>query len=139
MGETWRTFLFENLLGGKAAMADIIVGRMAADPAIGLVFPDEPNLLDWGSNRPHAQALCGALGLSGELPEQFEFPVGTMFWARPEALRPLFELALEWNDYPVEPLPYDGSMLHALERLLPLVVAQQSFTSVLTNVEGVTR
>lgn len=120
-------------------MVDIIVGRMAADASIGLVFPDEPNLLDWGSNRMQAQLLCRRLGLSEQLPEQFEFPVGMMFWARAEALKPLFDLALAWGEYPAEPLPYDGSMLHALERLLPFVVQQQGFRSVLTNVEGVTR
>lgn len=139
MSETWRTFLFENLLGGETGMVDIIAGRMAADPSIGLVFPDEPNLLDWGSNRTQAQVLCRRLGLSEDLPEQFEFPVGTMFWARPKAFRPLFGLALVWSDYPMEPLSYDGSMLHALERLLPFVVEQQGYRSVLTNVEGVTR
>lgn len=139
MSETWRNFLFENLLGGHSGMVDIIVGRMAADPSIGLVFPDEPNLLDWGSNRTQAQVLCRRLGLSEDLPEQFEFPVGTMFWARSEALRPLFDLSLAWEDYPPEPLPYDGSMLHALERLLPFVVAREGFRPVLTNVKGVTR
>ena len=139
MSDSWRNFLFENLLGGQAAMADVIVGRMAADPSIGMVFPDEPNLLDWGSNRMEALLLCRRLGLPEELPQQFEFPVGTMFWARTEAIRPLIGLGLGWNDYPAEPLPYDGSMLHAIERLLPFVVDRQGFRSVLTNVEGITR
>ncbi|MEJ7745161.1 MAG: rhamnan synthesis F family protein [Luteimonas sp.] len=139
MSKAWRTFLFENLLGGEASMVDIIVGRMAADPSIGMIFPDEPNLLDWGRNRTAAVALCRKLDLPEDLPEQFEFPVGTMFWARVEALQPLFDLSLDWADYPVEPLPYDGSMLHALERLLPFVVAQQGLRSFLTNVRGITR
>jgi lipopolysaccharide biosynthesis protein len=62
-----------------------------------------------------------------------------MFWARTEAIRPLLELGLDWQDYPAEPLPYDGSMLHAVERLLPLVAEKQSTRIVLTNVTGVTR
>jgi UDP-glucose 4-epimerase len=62
-----------------------------------------------------------------------------MVWAKVEALLPLFDLALDWQDYPAEPLPYDGSILHALERLLPLVAAKQGFRSVLTNVPGITR
>ena len=37
------------------------------------------------------------------------FPVNRMFWARPAALAPLFDLGLDWSDYPAEPLPYDGS------------------------------
>ena len=34
----------------------------------------------------------------------------------PAALAPLMGLNLGWEDYPDEPLPYDGSVLHALER-----------------------
>jgi lipopolysaccharide biosynthesis protein len=62
-----------------------------------------------------------------------------MFWARVQALAPLFERNLDWQDYPVEPLPYDGTILHVLERLLPFVTSKQGFRLVLTNVKGVTR
>ena len=72
-------------------------------------------------------------------PEHISFPVGTMFWARVESLLPIFNLDLDWQDYPSEPLPYDGSILHAIERLLPLVASSQGFRSVLTNVTGITR
>jgi len=62
-----------------------------------------------------------------------------MFWAKVEALLPLFGLGLDWQDYPTESLLYDGSILHALERLLPFVAAKQGFRSVLTNVPGIIR
>jgi glycosyltransferase involved in cell wall biosynthesis len=139
MGEDWRRFLIENLLAGGNGMMDIIVGRMAADETIGLVFPDDPHVVDWNGNLVQAQELCRRLGMAETLPRHFVFPVGTMFWARVEAIRPLLQLGLDWSDYPAEPLPYDGSMLHALERLLPFVAAKQGFRSVLTNVSGVSR
>lgn len=138
IGKRWNRFLLENLLGDKHGMADVIVGRMAADPSIGVVFPDDPNVVGWGDNRPYAEAIAARLGLK-ELPEHFNFPVGNMFWARVHAIRPLFDLHLEWNDYPQEPLPYDGSSLHAIERLLTFVAAEQGTRLVLTNVSGVTR
>lgn len=137
-GKVWSDFLFENLLGGKARMADIILGRMASDPTIGMVFPDEPHVVGWGTNLPYAKALGTQLGLD-VFPENLVFPVGSMFWARTEAIRPLLELGLDWDDYPKEPLPYDGSMLHAIERIFPLVAEQQSNRIVLTYVDGVTR
>jgi lipopolysaccharide biosynthesis protein len=61
------------------------------------------------------------------LPVSIECPVGTMFWARPEALAPLLRLGLTWDDYPLEPLPVDGTMLHALERLLVLVAEHAGY------------
>ena len=124
IGKRWYRFLLENLLDGKRNMADTILGRMA--------------IADWGNNKAHAESLVRKLGLS-KLQENFVFPVGTMFWARTEALRPLFTMGLTWQDYPAEPLPYDGTILHALERLLPFVAAKQSTRSVLTNVTGVTK
>jgi hypothetical protein len=138
IGKRWRLFLLENLLGGKTNMADIILARMATDPSIGMVFPDDPHVVGWGSCKGQAEILGRTLGLPA-LPENFVFPLGTMFWARVKALRPIFNLGLTWEDYPSEPLPYDGTILHALERLLPFVAAMQSTRSVLTNVTGVTR
>ena len=137
-GRIWFDFLLENLLGGSAPMADIILGRMAADPSIGIVFPDDPHVVGWGANKPYAETLAARLDLP-TLPENLAFPVGSMFWAKTEAIRPLFDLGLGWQDYPSEPLPYDGSMLHAMERMLPLVTAKQSTRVVVTNVVGVTR
>jgi lipopolysaccharide biosynthesis protein len=69
----------------------------------------------------------------------FNFPLGTMFWARTAALKPLLELGLLWDDYPAEPVPGDGSLLHALERLLPFVVEKAGFRSLVTHVPGITR
>lgn len=138
VGNDWYLFLLENLLGGKSNMADIILEQLATDPSIGIIFPDDPNAVGWGHNRSYAEALGQRLGLIA-LPENILFPVGTMFWARVESLLPIFNLGLDWQDYPTEPLPYDGSILHALERLLPLVVSSQGFRSVLTNVTGISR
>jgi lipopolysaccharide biosynthesis protein len=119
-------------------MADIVLGRLAADPTLGLVFPEDPNVVGWGINRPYAEAVAGALGVT-ELPEHFQFPVGTMFWARVESLRPMIEHGFDWSDYPAEPLPYDGSLLHALERLFPLSAEAHGFRTAVTNVAGITR
>lgn len=138
MVDVWRSFLLENMLGGQNRMADIILGRMMADPSIGMVFPDDPNAVRWDKNKPYAEKLAERLGLS-ELPEHFLFPVGSMFWARVEALRPCFELDLQWMDYPSEPLPYDGSMLHALERLFGVCAARAPFRLVATHVPGFVR
>ena len=44
--------------------------------------------------------------------KSFNFPNGSMFWARSEAIKPLIELNLNWNDFPEEPLPIDGTLPH---------------------------
>lgn len=136
----WSDFLFENLLGGEAPMGDLVLGRMAADPTIGLVFPDDPHAVGWDENRECAALLAKRMGIASPLPGQWlNFPVGTMFWARTAALKPLWNLAFTWQDYPVEPLPYDGTTLHAIERLLPLVAESAGYRNAVTHVPGITR
>src|SRR5262249_24451340 len=138
MGDRWREFLWQNLLGDQHPMMDIIIARMAADPRLGLVFPDNPHLPAWEGNRAIAAELAGRMGMTETLPPFFDFPVGTMFWARTAALKPLLDLGLDWDDYPQEPAPYDGTILHALERLLPFVARHTGFHFAGTYLPGVT-
>ena len=129
----------ENLLGHKHPMMDIILAKMASDPSIGMVYPDDPNILGWSKNHDLGMKLAARLGMRSPSATEFSFPVGTMFWSRGSAIRRLFEMGLEWKDYPPEPIPTDGTILHALERLLPFLVEDSGYRCLLTNVPGVTR
>lgn len=136
----WNNFLLENLIGGRSGgrMADTIISAMTNDPSIGIVFPDDPNAIGWTANREIAEKMALRLGLF-ELSEAFNFPVGTMFWIRTSMLARFVELDLHWDDYPPEPLPYDGSMLHALERLFGSQLTAEKINYAVTYVSGVTR
>ena len=135
----WREFLLANLLGQAGSpMADRILATMQQSPNLGLVFPDDPGCLGWTDNRAQAQILATRLALAA-LPGAINFPVGTMFWARQGALSRLYELGLNWDDYPAEPLGYDGTMLHAIERLLPQVCLASGHSYAVTHVPGFSR
>ena len=135
----WVNHLMETLLGAQHRAAEAILSAFANDPKLGLVFADDPHLIGWDKNLAFARPLAQRLRLD-RLPEQFfSFPVGTMFWARPAALKALLESGLQWDDYPSEPLPIDGSMLHALERLLPTVVEHAGFRRRVAYAVGITR
>lgn len=138
VGRVWFQFLLENLLGRQVPMADIILGRMAADQNIGLVFPDDPNSIGWDGNASFAENLPTDLEIN-KSSQELVFPVGVMFWARPSGLKQLFDLGLKWEDYPSEPLPYNVSVLHALERMFGLFVIRSGGTILLTNVPGKSR
>jgi len=127
MGEAWRHFLLENLVGGEYPMLDLAAAVFASKPKIGLLMAEDPHLVGWNENREIAEKLARKMGISTPLPEFFDFPLGTMFWCRPDALRPMFKLGLKWKDYPTEPVPYDGTILHAIERLLPFVAKKAGY------------
>ena len=134
----WNQFLLENLLGGQAPMADIILGRMADDQDVMMVFPDDPNVLGWGGNFCIGEKLLSSLGIKYSYRELC-FPIGTMFWARTAGLKALLDLNLHWEDYPEEPLAYDGSSLHALERVFGILAIYSGGSILQTNVSGSTR
>jgi|GEM_PF-6978569 len=139
MGDTWRTFLWEHLLGGRNAAADACLAAFAADTNLGLVFPEDPHLVGWDKNLEIAEDLARKMGRTAPLPMSFEWPVGTMFWGRRDALKPLFDLGLSWEDYPLEPLPEDGTLLHAIERVMPFAVEQAGFGYATTHLPEVQR
>jgi lipopolysaccharide biosynthesis protein len=139
MGDSWRNFLWEHLVGGEYEMVDCIVDAFETDPTLGLVFAEDPNLNDWDQNRALAEGLASRMGLATVLPTHFDFPLGTMFWARPQALKPLFDLGLTPEDFPGEPLPIDGTLLHALERLIPFAAIHRGYRYATTYLEGWTR
>jgi len=138
LGERRREFLWENLLGDLHPMMDIILDRLATDSDLGIVFAEDTHLSDWDENLEIATKLAIRMGYKASLPPFFDFPGGTMFWARSEAVAPMFNLKLGWEDYPEEPLPEDGTALHALERLLPFAARCAGFRYATTNVPGVT-
>lgn len=137
MGDRWRDFLWQNL-AGPAPMLDTAAQAFFGRQEIGLVMAEDPHLVGWDENQALAESLRVRMGLRLPLERFFDFPLGTMFWARPAALSPLLRLELGWDDYPPEPLPYDGTVLHALERLIPFVVRDGGYQVAGVRVPGST-
>lgn len=89
-----------------------------------LIYPEgQPRIIKdrtgWGGNYPLAQELLEKytdLDIA-DFPV-VEFPEGSMFWARGASMSQLLRLPLSWKDFPAEPIPADGTLAHALERLL---------------------
>lgn len=136
-GTTWREFLWTTLIGSReVSAANHIVKAMSLDETIGLVFPSDAMYCGWASNLGQALNLMSKLGLPKDVSQHFDFPVGTMFWARTEAIRKLsgFQVSL-----PPEPLPPDGTQLHALERLIPSIVKSEGYSVRTARYPGIQR
>ncbi len=125
LGDAWRECLWQHLAGDVHPMMDVVLAEFKHDENLGLVFAGDRHVCGWDANLTQASALAARVGIETPLPPFFDFPVGTMFWARPRALAPLIDLKLDWDDYPDEPLPYDGTILHALERLIPFAARKE--------------
>lgn len=120
MGRNWRDFLLGTLLGGPDDISKIF-SLFAKNEALGLVFAEDRHAVGWNENRSLAEEVAARLKPRPVLPDFSVFPLGNMFWARPGAIKPLWDAKFQWSDYPVEPIIDDGTILHAVERMLPSI------------------
>lgn len=128
---------FENILCSKAYVGNIIcefhenkrLGMLSPLYAVhGTCYPVYGKF-DWGANYDNTKKLSEELGLTIPISKEKSpvAPLGTMFWFRPLALKPLYDYNWEYEDFPQEPNGYDGTLLHAIERIYSFVVQQQGY------------
>ncbi|MDO5675650.1 MAG: rhamnan synthesis F family protein [bacterium] len=124
----WHTFLLEHLLGGKVRTASLILDKMSKAPLLGLVFPEDPRISRWPEDsRQLGLQLAQKLGIRTELSLYHNYPSGTMFWARPEALRPLLTFNFSCGEPTDKLFSSNNSMPQTVERLLPYIVKHCGF------------
>jgi len=118
--EPWRSYIFETLLGSPEIVRSIL-DAFARLPDLGMVAPQHYGAvrrwLGWNGNFDNAKTLASRMGLALSPRRALDFPSGSMFWARPAALRPLLDLHLSFDDFPAESKQQDHTPAHAIERL----------------------
>lgn len=139
-GDSWRRHLLEHTVGGTHPMMDAIIAAFATNERLGLVFPEDDQVVGWDRNLASARSLACRMNIGEDLEiPHFDFPAGSFFWCRTELLKPMTALELDWNDYPDEPLPHDGTILHALERLPVFVCEAAGYEYATVHVPGLRR
>ena len=129
--EGWREYLCDKLLGSKERIRRIFM-LMQGDAPRGIVYPQNYAYLPyqantWLANKAMGSAWCVRLGISPIPQGYFDFPAGSMFWAKGDALKPLFDTGITLNDFPKESGQTDGTFAHCLERLLVLSSLKQGY------------
>lgn len=124
LGAKWRDFLLDSLIGNNDSSTSIL--SIFNNDKVGLVFTEDTNNIGICDNKEFVVGLCEMLNLP-LIEETPLFPVGNMFWANIDAIKALATLNLESILQP-EPLPYDGTFMHALERITPHLVEQSGYT-----------
>lgn len=131
----WRDEIYRSLFA-NAACAAIALALLEEDRQIGLFFPETSAHIvywahTWLSNIGTGHGLLARLGLPYDgFDAYLDYPVGGMFWARVDALRPLLTAGLTLADFPEEHGQTDGTLAHAIERVIPLVCRAQGYRAV---------
>jgi lipopolysaccharide biosynthesis protein len=136
-GEAWRGDIYQKLLGSRETIVDIL-DTFHANQDIGIICP-KGHLLDiayfWGTNKETVHALASEFGLNMQGNEQdsdYKFVAGSMFWARTKALEVLADMQLQ-DRFEDEKGQVDGTLAHAIERLMTLVASSREFSTIETG------
>ncbi len=123
-GDNWREYLFGSLFGSKENIENILK-NLEMNKGLGIVFPKPfqnlENAIHWGLNKELAENVL-------QKPvNNIVFPVGNMFWARVDAVLPIFTNTLA-NNFPNEKGQADGTIAHAIERLWVYTAEYNGYT-----------
>lgn len=127
--------LWENSLASTTYINNIILTFMR-NRRLGVLVPplsiSEHNVSlyknTWFNNFDLMVQLAKKLELDCDLnKEKTPITIGTVFWARVDALRKLFEFEWRYEDFDVEPLRDDGTLSHAIERCFAYVAQDAGY------------
>lgn len=128
-GNRWLEQVLHALLGDAREVAATL--QQFRSNRLGLVGPqalliDSKHRAHQGGNRALLQRLVDQASLPKTAMES-PFFAGTMFWFKPAALSGLRAINLREENFPTEMAQTDGTLAHALERLIWPLVKQAGF------------
>lgn len=133
VGTLFKRHLFENLLSSPGYTANVL-RLFQQHPSLGMVFPPVihmgyPTLGHaWFGNLDMAKREAKRLGITVPFDDSTPLsPYGSMFIARPEALRSITAAGYDYSDFPDENGYSDGSLSHVLERLVSYAALNAGF------------
>ena len=126
----WRRQLVHGLMGSTGLVASIF-NLFADNPSLGMVFPEYHwslrHQIGWGTNYEICENIAAQLGVPISPLKMQLFPAGSMFWARGNALTPIWRRGFRTEDFPAESGQIDGTPAHAMERLFGEVVVHSGY------------
>lgn len=126
----WRQYILDSLFRNSEDIKKIF--HLLQSRTYGIIYPqcfhNVPYMANtWLANHGIARAWQARFGLR-EIPSgYFDFPVGSMFWARSDALSPILSSGITWQDFPDESGQTDGTLAHCIERMLGVVPSSKGF------------
>ena len=134
-------FWIENLWGNMLKTGTYVYNLLdifSRNEKIGLLVPPEPmgdynnawfNVKGaWKDNYDNIKRLAEEFRLDCHISD--EYPIityGSVFWCRTKALEKLFMKNWKYEDFPGEPLADDGTISHAIERVLAYVAQDAGY------------
>lgn len=128
----WRRYLLSSLFGSEKIVKEHLYVLEKGDN-VGIVYPETFYALPytghtWLKNKASRDELMSRIGVYEKSDQiYFDYPMGTMFWAKVEALKQFFDAKIKLEEFPEEKGQVDGTIAHAFERCVTGVVKHNSY------------
>lgn len=140
----WIENLWDNLLYSKNYILKVI--ELLKNDSYGLLLPPKPIGIykdsmytnPWDNDYDNVVQLARTINMNIEIDKKDTESVslGSAFWCQTKALEKLFAHNWTYEEFPEEPMPDDGTISHAIERILGFVTADAGYkTAVIMNTE----
>lgn len=131
--EHFKRHQFRNLLGTNEYAAGVLE-MFQRQPRLGLAYPPMVHIgygtigHAWWANRPAFVEVADTLGIRVPIDESSPLaPFGSMYYARPDALRVLFNEPWTYDDFGDAAQYVDGGLAHVLERMPSYAAGERGF------------
>jgi hypothetical protein len=105
---------------GSAERVRSVVGSMLADAELGMLMAHHwhgvRHNISIGPNYDRMQRILTRIGIDLQPNQEIEYPSGSMFWFRSQALSRLAGLDFDWLDFGHAAEEKDGMLEHGMER-----------------------
>ena len=134
-GEEFSYYCLENTLASKDYVLNV-VNTFENNPRIGLMV--QPPLQfgpyrclgnEMAANEAAMRELHKMLKLKCPFDDAPLAPFGSCFWVRGCAFKSMFNHTWEVDDFPSEPMPFDGTISHAIERSFSMAVQDSGYAT----------
>ncbi len=120
----WLDYLLDSLLGTGENIRRVFQLLLVED--FGMVYPQPFSSIPiqactWLATETLAPGYVRRFGVSALPNGMLSFPTGSMFWARGDAIGSMLTASIDYCDFPAETGQIDGTLAHAVERLLGAV------------------
>lgn len=133
--QEWIDGMWNNMLASQSYILNVI-DLMESNENLGLLVPPETSGIwcshaysnMWKVDFDNTLELAKCLQLDCNIDNQYPpITIGTVFWCRSDALKKLFLKKWQYTDFMEEPLPMEGTLGHAVERILAYVAQDAGF------------
>lgn len=121
VGDAWRAMLYASL-AGSTERVNAILNAFATRSDLGMVcppiLPHYADAVHFGGNYDQMRTLLADFGVVITPDTAIDFPMGSMFWCRPQVLTPWLDRKFSYDNFaPLADDIRDSSLGHAMERL----------------------